>query len=64
MEVLQIREALQDRKDLRRANPNSLLASGVWVGPSSGYPVQRERTPDRTANLQGSEGVVDKGEEY
>jgi len=27
MEVLQIREALQDRKDLRRANPNSLLAS-------------------------------------
>ena len=27
MEVLQIRDALQDRKNLRRANPNSLLAS-------------------------------------
>ena len=27
MEALQMREALQDRKDLRRANPGSLLAS-------------------------------------
>jgi hypothetical protein len=25
MEVLQIRDVLQDRKDIRRANPNSLL---------------------------------------
>ena len=26
MEVLQVRDVLQDRKDIRRADPNSLLA--------------------------------------
>ena len=32
MEVLQIRDVLQDRKDMRRANPNSLL---TFIGNTS-----------------------------